>query len=108
MEHLVITVNGLKALIIITKCSILYVAEVLDLPLDNFDTEKCVSNWTESTVTFKHLNCHISFRVETHEKADENVIVSYGQNKVMTLQDYFVCICLFFSYLDDVKLFFYH
>ena len=108
MEHLVIIVNGWRALIIITNCPILYVAEILDLPLDNFDTEKCVSNWTESTVTFKHLNCHISFRVETHEKADENVIVSYGQNKVMTLQDYFVCICLFFSYLDDVKLFFYH
>ena len=75
MEHLVIIVKGWKLVTIITKCSILDVATVLDPPLDDFDTEKFASNWTESTVTFKHLNCHISFRVETHEKDDENVIV---------------------------------
>ena len=34
MEHFVIIVNGLDPLTIITKCSIVDVAAVLDLPLD--------------------------------------------------------------------------
>ena len=72
--------------------------------LDNFDTEKFVSDWIISTVTSRHLTGHNSSRTEIHEEADENVIVLSGQNKIKTLQDYFVCI--FFSYLDDVKLFF--
>ena len=44
-------------------------------PLDNFDTEKFVSDWIESVFTLKLLNGHNSSRTETHEEADENVIV---------------------------------
>ena len=43
--------------------------------LDNFDTEKFVSDWIESTVTSRHLNGHNSSRTETHEEADENVVL---------------------------------
>ena len=43
--------------------------------LDNFDTEKFVSDQTESTVPWRHLNCHNLSRTETHELANENVIV---------------------------------
>ena len=42
---------------------------------DNFDTEKVFSDWSESTVTLRHLNGHNSFETETHEEANENVIV---------------------------------
>ena len=65
--------------------------------LDNFDNKK----FFESAVPSRYLNGHNSSRTETHEEADENVIVLYRQNKTKTLQDYFVCI--YFSYLDDVK-----
>ena len=48
----------------------------IDVPfLDNFDTEKSVFDWIESAVTLKHLNGYNSSRTETHEEADENVIV---------------------------------
>ena len=43
--------------------------------LGNFDTEECFSDWSESAVTLRHLNCHNSFKTETHEEANENVIV---------------------------------
>ena len=43
--------------------------------LDNFDTEKFVSDWIESTVTSRHLNGHNSSTTETHEEADENVVL---------------------------------
>ena len=43
--------------------------------LDNFDTEKFVSDWIESTVTSRHLNGHNSSRTETHEEVDENVVL---------------------------------
>ena len=49
--------------------------------LNNLDTEKFVSGWIKSTVTLRHLNGHNSSRTETHEEADENVIVLKGQNK---------------------------
>ena len=42
---------------------------------DNFDTEKFVSDWIESTVTSKQLNGYNLSRTETHAEADENVIV---------------------------------
>lgn len=42
--------------------------------LDNFDTEKFVSDWTESAVTSRHLNGHNSSRTEAHEEANENFI----------------------------------
>ena len=35
--------------------------------LDNFDPEKFVSDWIESTITSRHLNAHNSSRTETHE-----------------------------------------
>ena len=41
----------------------------------NFDTEKFVSDWIESSVTPRHLNDNNSSRTETHEEANENVIV---------------------------------
>ena len=43
--------------------------------LDNFDTEKFVSDWIESPVTLRHLIGHNSCRTETREKANENVIL---------------------------------
>ena len=43
--------------------------------LGNFDTENLFSHWSESAVTLRHLNGHNSFRTETHEEANENVIV---------------------------------
>ena len=43
--------------------------------LDNFDTEKLVSDLVESAVTSRHLNGHNSSRTETHEEADEKVMV---------------------------------
>ena len=43
--------------------------------LGNFDTEECFSDWSESTVTLRHPNGHNSFKTETHEEANENVIV---------------------------------
>ena len=43
--------------------------------LDYFDTEKFVSDWIESFVTWRHLNVHDSSRTGTHEEADENVNV---------------------------------
>ena len=43
--------------------------------LDNFGTEIFVSDWIESAVTSRHLNGHNSSRTETHEEANENVIV---------------------------------
>ena len=68
-----------------------------DPSLHNFDTEKHVFDWIESTVTSRHLNGHNSSRTEKHEEADENVIFLYGQNRLFA--------SIFFSYLDDVKLF---
>ena len=47
---------------------------------DNFDTEKFVFDWIEPTCFMR-------------------------ENKIKTMQDYFVCIYLC-SYLDDVELFF--
>ena len=35
--------------------------------LDNFETEKFVSNWIQSAVTSRHLNGHNSSRTEIHE-----------------------------------------
>ena len=46
-----------------------------DPSLDNFDTEKLVSDWTESPVISRNLNGHNLSRTETHEEANENVIV---------------------------------
>ena len=49
-----------------------------DPSLDNFDTEKLFSDWSESVVTLRplnDLNDHDSLRTETHEEANENVIV---------------------------------
>ena len=43
--------------------------------LDNFDTEKLVSDWIESPVISRNLNGHNLSRTETHEEANENVIV---------------------------------
>ena len=43
--------------------------------LDNFDTEKFVSDSTESAVTSGHLSGHNSSRTETHEEADQNVVL---------------------------------
>ena len=57
--------------------------------LDNFDTEKLVSDCIEFAVTRTHLYGHNSFRTETHEKAQENVIDLYRQ-------DYYNCIYFFF------------
>ena len=34
--------------------------------LDNFDTQKIVSDWIESTITSRLLNGHNSSRAETH------------------------------------------
>ena len=65
--------------------------------LDNVDTEKFVSDCIESVVTSRHLNGHNSSRTETHEEADENVIVLQGQNKIKTSQDYFVSIYFFLT-----------
>ena len=78
--------------------------KIIGASLDNFNTEKFVSDWTDSTVTLRHLYGHNSSRTETHEEADENITFLRRQNKTKTLQDYFVCI-YFFSYLDDVKFF---
>ena len=47
-------------------------------------------------VTLRHLNGHNLFRTETRKEANENVIVLKRQNKIKTLQDYLVCIYLFF------------
>ena len=63
---------------------------------DNFDTEKFISDWIESTVTSRHLNGHNSCRIETHEEAGEKRFVLKSQNKIKTLLDYLVCIYCFF------------
>ena len=42
------------------------------------------------------INGHNLFRTETRKEANENVIVLKRQNKIKTLQDYLVCIYLFF------------
>ena len=42
MKHFVIIVNGFQPLTIITKCSILDVAAVLDLPLDPKPWDKVI------------------------------------------------------------------
>ena len=49
--------------------------KIIGASLDNFNTEKFVSDWIESTVTSSHLYGHNSSRTETHEEADENIIV---------------------------------
>ena len=51
--------------------------------LNNFDTEKLVSDCI--AVTRIHLYGHNSFRTETHEEAQENIIDLYRQ-------DYYNCI----------------
>ena len=43
--------------------------------LDNFHTEKFVSDSSESAVTWKHLNGHNSSRTEAIEEADQNVVL---------------------------------
>ena len=43
--------------------------------LDNCDTEKFVSDWIKSSITSRHLNDLNSYKTETHDEADENVIV---------------------------------
>ena len=43
--------------------------------LDNFDTDKSVFDSIESDVTSRQLNGHNSSRTETHEEADENVVL---------------------------------
>ena len=43
--------------------------------LVSFDIKKKSSHWSESIVTLRHLNGHNSLRKETHEEANEHVIV---------------------------------
>ena len=43
--------------------------------LDNFVTEKFVSDQTESTVPWRHLNCHNLSRTETHELANYMLVL---------------------------------
>ena len=43
--------------------------------LDNFNTEKFISDWIISTITSRQITGHNSSRTEIHEEADENVIV---------------------------------
>ena len=81
-----------------------YIMRINDPSLENFETEKIVFNRIESAITSRHLNGYNSSRTETHEVSDENVIVLQEQSKIKLLQDYSVCVL--FSYLDDVTLFF--
>ena len=81
-----------------------HIMRINDPSLENFETEKIVFNRIESAITSRHLNGHNSSRTETHEVSDENVIVLQEQSKIKLLQDYSVCVL--FSYLDDVTLFF--
>ena len=64
--------------------------------LDNFDTEKFVYDWFGSAVTLRHLNAHNSSRTETHEEANENVILLYRQIKIKALQNHSVSIYFYF------------
>ena len=43
--------------------------------LNSFDTGKFVFDQIESTITSRNLNGHNSSWTETHEEADENVIL---------------------------------
>ena len=43
--------------------------------LNSFDTGKFVFDQIESTITSRNLNGHNSSWAETHEEADENVIL---------------------------------
>ena len=43
--------------------------------LDNFYSDKSVSDWTEFAITSRHLNGYNSSRTETRERADENAII---------------------------------
>ena len=49
--------------------------KIIGASLDNFNTEKFVSDWIESTVTSSHLYGHNSPRTETHDETDDNIIV---------------------------------